>query len=138
LSKIITIQQNSDCHDKLKSHFPTKTPTRVFLNTCLITNHKPGSAVTASAVFPDLTCYAYCTSRDVAFFNDVTSQCTSAKLQRIHVKCIPFKLEPNNRLYTRTARRTAHVITALLHSGQRGHLRSSAQSCCPTSQNYSA
>jgi len=61
-------------------------------------------AVTASAVFPDLTCYASCTSRNVAIFNVVTPQCTIARFQKIHVQCSQFKLEPNNRLYTRTAR----------------------------------
>jgi hypothetical protein len=65
--------------------------------------HKPRYAITASAVFPDLTCYAYCTSRNVAIFNDVTSECTSARLQKIHVQYIQFKLEIKNRLYARTA-----------------------------------
>ena len=73
--------------------------------------HKPRSAVNASAVFPGLTCYASCTSRNVAIFNDVTPQCTSARRQKIHVQCIKFKLE-RNRLYTRIAWRKAYVITA--------------------------
>ena len=106
---------------KIQISFPNQDSSDSFLKYLPYHHAQATLCCNCQRSFPDLPYYASCTSRNVATVNDVTSQCTSARLQKIHVQCIQFKLEPNNRLYASTAWRKAHVITALLYSDERCH-----------------